>query len=164
MSLKTEFSEETKKAMRERNVARRDLMRFILAAVKNLEIELQREANDEEILQLLGKQAQQRKDSIESFQAGGREDLVAKEEAELAIISEYLPEQMSENEIKVLVEAVILEVGASGPQDMGKVMGKIMPQVKGRADGRLINQMVRDSLCVQSLSVLIWHWQEACAT
>ena len=146
MSLKTEFSEETKKAMRERNVARRDLMRFILAAVKNLEIELQREANDEEILQLLGKQAQQRKDSIESFQAGGREDLVAKEEAELAIISEYLPEQMSENEIKVLVEAVILEVGASGPQDMGRVMGKIMPQVKGRADGRLINQMVRDSL------------------
>jgi|TARA_B100001750_G_C15517570_1_gene608538 uncharacterized protein YqeY len=146
MSLKTEFSEETKRAMRERNVARRDLMRFILAAVKNLEIELQREANDEEILQLLGKQAQQRKDSIESFQAGGREDLVAKEEAELAIISEYLPEQMSENEIRVLVEAVILEVGASGPQDMGKVMGKIMPQVKGRADGRLINQMVRDSL------------------
>ena len=146
MSLKTEFSEETKKSMRDRNVARRDLMRFILAAVKNLEIELQREANDEEILQLLGKQAQQRKDSIESFQAGRREDLVAKEEAELAIISEYLPEQMSENEIKVLVEAVILEVGASGPQDMGKVMGKIMPQVKGRADGRLINQMVRDSL------------------
>lgn len=146
MSLKTEFSEETKRAMRERNVARRDLMRFILAAVKNLEIELQREANDEEILQLLGKQAQQRKDSIESFQAGGRDDLVAKEEAELAIINEYLPEQMSENEIRVLVEAVILEVGASGPQDMGKVMGKIMPQVKGRADGRLINQMVRDSL------------------
>ena len=146
MSLKTEFSEETKRAMRERNVARRDLMRFILAAVQNLEIELQREANDEEILQLLGKQAQQRKDSIESFQAGGRDDLVAKEEAELAIISEYLPEQMSENEIRVLVEAVILEVGASGPQDMGKVMGKIMPQVKGRADGRLINQMVRDSL------------------
>jgi len=71
---------------------------------------------------------------------------VAKEEAELAIINEYLPEQMSENEIRVLVEAVILEVGASGPQDMGKVMGKIMPQVKGRADGRLINQMVRDSL------------------
>ena len=146
MSLKTEFSEETKRAMRERNVARRDLMRFILAAIKNLEIELQREANDEEILQLLGKQAQQRKDSIESFQAGGRDDLVAKEEAELAIINEYLPEQMSENEIRVLVEAVILEVGASGPQDMGKVMGKIMPQVKGRADGRLINQMVRDSL------------------
>tara|TARA_B100001013_G_C24599381_1_gene438121 strand:- start:973 stop:1413 length:441 start_codon:yes stop_codon:yes gene_type:complete len=146
MSLKTEFSEETKQAMRERNVARRDLMRFILAAIKNLEIELQREANDEEILQLLGKQAQQRKDSIESFQAGGRDDLVAKEEAELAIINEYLPEQMSENEIRVLVEAVILEVGASGPQDMGKVMGKIMPQVKGRADGRLINQMVRDSL------------------
>jgi len=146
MSLKTEFSEETKQAMRERNVARRDLMRFILAAIKNLEIELQREANDEEILQLLGKQAQQRKDSIESFQAGGRDDLVAKEEAELAIINEYLPEQMSENEIRALVEAVILEVGASGPQDMGKVMGKIMPQVKGRADGRLINQMVRDSL------------------
>ena len=146
MSLKTEFSEETKQAMRERNVARRDLMRFILAAIKNLEIELQREANDEEILQLLGKQAQQRKDSIESFQAGGRDDLVAKEEAELAIISEYLPEQMSENEIRALVEAVILEVGASGPQDMGKGMGKIMPQVKGRADGRLINQMVRDSL------------------
>lgn len=146
MSLKAEFSEEMKRAMRERNVARRDLMRFILAAVKNLEIELQREADDEEILQLLGKQAQQRRDSIESFQAGGREDLVAKEEVELAIISEYLPEQMSEDEVRVLVEAVILEVGASGPQDMGKVMGKIMPQVKGRADGRLINQMVRDSL------------------
>ena len=146
MSLKTEFSEETKRAMRERNVARRDLMRFILAAVKNLEIELQREANDEEILQLLGKQAQQRKDSIESFQAGGREDLVAKEEAELAIISEYLPEQMTEVEIDGFIADILKKVDATGPSDMGKVMGALIPLVKGRADGKVVNAMVTAKL------------------
>jgi uncharacterized protein YqeY len=95
---------------------------------------------------VLARQAQQRRDSIEAFQAADREDLVQQEQSELAIIMEYLPQQMTENEIVELVKKTVEEVGAQGPSDMGKVMGRIMPQVRGRAEGRAVSAAVSQIL------------------
>ena len=87
-----------------------------------------------------------RKDSVEEFKKGGREDLVAKTEAEIAVLMPYLPQQLSEDEIRSLVQAAVEQVGASSPKDMGKVMGVLMPKVKGRADGKLVNTIVKEAL------------------
>ena len=145
-AIKTKLEDDLKSAMRERDVLRRDVIRYIRSEIRNQEIRLQRDLEDADAIQVLSRQAQQRRDSIEAFQKANRQDLADKERAELAIIAEYLPRQMSEAELDELASATIAEVGASGPRDMGKVMSAIMPQVRGRADGKAVSALVSEKL------------------
>ena len=129
-------------AVKAQDVLRRDTLRFCLAAVHNEEVAKRRDLNDEELTGVLSKQAKMRRESIEAFTKGARDDLVTKETAELRIIEGYLPQQMSRDEIATLARAAIAEAGATGPGDQGKVMQKLMPQVKGRAEGKAVSEVV----------------------
>lgn len=138
-----------KKATLNKDSTRVGTIRLLLASIHNKEIELRgqkKKLNEEDVLGVLQGQTKQRKESIEEFKKGGRADLVANEESELKIIKEYLPEQMSGDEIKKIVEKAIDETGASGVQDMGKVMGKVMVQLRGKADGGMVSKVVRECL------------------
>ncbi len=114
--------------------------------MRNEEIAQQKELGEDDVLQVINKQAQQRRESIEAYKSAKREDLVDKEQAELDIIVLYLPEPLSETEVMQIIEETITELGASGPQDMGKVMGKIISQTRGRADGKEISSKVAELL------------------
>ena len=146
MPLKTQLNEELKDAMRSGDVTRRSTIRFVLSAIHNEEIAKQTELDDEGILAVLSRQAQQRRESIDAFEKADRQDLVDKEKAELEIILPYLPEQLSADEIKELAGQAISDIGASGPGDMGKVMSQVMPKVKGRAEGKQVSSIVSDLL------------------
>ena len=145
-AIKTKLEDDLKQAMRERNAPRRDVIRYIRSEIRNQEIRLQRDLEDDDAIQVFSRQAQQRRDSIEAFQSANRQDLVDKERAELEIITEYLPRQMGEDEIRALVAQTVAETGAAGPRDMGKVMSAIMPQVRGRAEGRQVSALVSEKL------------------
>jgi uncharacterized protein YqeY len=136
MSIQARMQEDIKQAMRARDVLRRSVLRYLRSEIHNAEIAQQKELEDEGVLAVLSRQAQQRRDSIEAYEGANRQDLVEREKGELAIILEYLPQQLTRAEIDSLVEQAIAETGASGPSDMGKVMGRLMPQVRGRAEGR----------------------------
>ena len=136
MSIQSRMQEDIKQAMRARDVLRRSVLRYLRSEIHNAEIAQQKELDDEGVLAVLSRQAQQRRDSIEAYEGANRQDLVDRERGELAIILEYLPQQLTRAEIHSFVEQAIAETGASGPADMGKVMGKLMPQVRGRAEGR----------------------------
>ena len=142
MSLSEQLTDDLKQAMRSRDTLRRDVLRYLRAAVRNLEIERQETADDEAITGLLWRQARQRRDSIEAYAKGGRDDLVSKEEDELAIIMEYLPAELTDEEISEIAAKVVDEVGATSPREIGKVMGRIIPQVEGRADLKKVSQTV----------------------
>ena len=146
MALQEKLQQDLKDAMRSGDTARRDVIRFIRARIHDQEIERRASLDDDRIIDVLGQQAKQRQESIDAFKKGDRPDLVAKEEAELGIIREYLPAQLSEDEIAQIVRAAIDETGAAVPQDMGKVMGLVMPQVRGKADGRTVSRMVQELL------------------
>lgn len=133
-------------AMRARDQRRVSTLRMAMAAAHNRQIELGRELTDDEVIEVLGRQLKQRRESIEQFRAGGREELAAAEEAEAAILAEFLPEQLSPDELRDLVRAAVAETGASGPADMGRVMGALMPKVRGRADGKAVSEEVRRQL------------------
>ena len=143
MTLRSRLDEDLKAAMRSRETARRDTIRYLLSEVHKAEIAEQREFHDEDILRVLSRQASQRRESIEAFTKGNRQDLVNKEESQLRIILDYLPEQLSEGQVVELVREAIEEVGAAGPQDMGKVMGRVMPEVRGKVEGRVVNEVAR---------------------
>ena len=142
MSLSEQLTDDLKQAMRSRDTLRRDVLRYLRAAVRNLEIERQETADDEAITGLLWRQARQRRDSIEAYAKGGRDDLVSKEQDELAIIMEYLPAELTDEEISEIASKAVDEVGATSPREMGKVMGRIIPQVEGRADLKKVSQTV----------------------
>jgi uncharacterized protein YqeY len=146
MTMKTRLNDDMKQAMREKNVLKRDVIRYLRSEVRNQEIRDQKELDDAGVIQVLSRQAQQRRDSIEAYRDADRQDLVEKEEGELSVILSYLPQQMTQKEITDLVQQVVAEVGASGPADMGKVMGAIMPQVRGKAEGREVNAIVQQTL------------------
>ncbi len=146
MSILNRLSEDLKQAMRDKDVVHRTVIRLLRSELHNEEIARQAELTEEQVVAVLSRQAQQRRDSMEAFAKGDRKDLVDKEKAELAIVLEYLPEQMHREDITKLAQEVIEEVGAGGPQDMGKVMGKIMPQVRGRAEGREVSAIITDLL------------------
>lgn len=147
MTLKDRLNDDLKDAMRSRDTLKRNTIRLLLSAIGYEEIaRKQGDLDDDAITQVLTKQAQQRRDSIEAYTKGGRADLVAQEEAELAIVTAYLPAPLSAEEIGAIVDAAIADAGASGPQDMGKVMGRVMPQVRGRADGRQVSALVNQRL------------------
>ena len=145
-SLKQKLVDDLKQAMRGGDVVRRSVIRLLMAAIKNAEIAAQSDLTDADILGVIAKQAKQRQESIESFKQGNRPDLVAKEEAELAILNQYLPRQMTREEIEAEARRVIAEVGAQGPADKGKVMPQLIARLKGRADGREINAVVTELL------------------
>jgi uncharacterized protein YqeY len=133
-------------AMRARDERRTQTLRMAMSAAHNREIELGRSLTDEDYVEILGKQVKQRRESIEAFRAGGREAMAANEEAEAAILAEFLPEPLSAEELESLVRAAIAESGASSPTDLGRVMGKVVPQTKGRADGKVVSDLVRQLL------------------
>ena len=146
MTLKNQLNDDLKDAMRKGEVTKRDTIRLLLSAIRNEEIAQQKELENEGILLVASKQAQQRLESIDAFNSAKRDDLVAKEQAELDVIKLYLPEPFSNNKITQIIESVISETGATGPQDIGKVMGKIIPQTRGRADGKQISEKVGELL------------------
>ena len=146
MTMKSRLNEDMKQAMRDKNVLKRDVIRYLRSEIRNQEIRDQKDLDDPGVIQVLSRQAQQRRDSIEAYGDAGRQDLVDKEQAELAVIMAYLPQQMTAEEITDLVQRVVAQVGASGPADMGKVMGAIMPQVRGKAEGREVNAIVQQTL------------------
>ena len=139
MPLQTRLQDDLKQAMRAKDVMRRSVLRYLRSEIHNAEITQQKELDDEGVLAVLSRQAQQRRDSIEAYESANRRDLVEREKGELAIILEYLPQQLTRAEIDELVEQAITDTGASGPSDMGKVMGWLMPQVRGRAEGREVS-------------------------
>ncbi len=145
-SLVERIERELHAAMKGRDKVRTSTLRMARAALKNREIEKRSPLEDADVIQVLSTQAKQRRESVEQFRAGGREDLAAKEELELGVLKEFLPEELSEDELRALVEAVVREVGASSPKELGRVMSALMPKVRGRADGRAVNEMVRDVL------------------
>ncbi len=146
VSLKEKLGSDLKQAMRGGDKVRRSVIRLVLAAVKNAEIAQQTTLEDTDILGVIAKEVRLRQESIEAFKQGNRQDLVAQEEAELAVLQEYLPQQISREEIIVAARQVIEEVGAEGPGDKGKVMPKLIAQLKGKADGREINAVVTELL------------------
>ncbi|MBI2074321.1 MAG: GatB/YqeY domain-containing protein [Candidatus Levybacteria bacterium] len=143
------FQEELKKAMLARDGLKTSVLRMLLSAINYYEINkggAGYEATDEDVTSVIEKEVKQRRDSIEQFKAGGRQDLVNKETAELKLLDTYLPEQMSNEEIKKLVIEAIKVTCATSIQDMGKVMGALMPKVKGKADGSLVSKIVKEEL------------------
>ena len=146
MSLKETLQADLEEAMREGDATKRDTLRMLLAAIKQVEKDDQLVLDDEAVQKVLVRQAKQRKESIADAERAGRTDLIAEEEAELAIIEAYLPQMLSQDEIRDMAAQVIDEQGASGMQDMGRVMGQLMPRLQGRADGKLTSQIVRELL------------------
>jgi len=148
MNLKEKLNEDMKTALRKKDALRLSTIRLLLAAIKNLEIAKgkDKELKESDLLGALSAEAKKRKEAIEEYKKGKREDLVEKETKELEIIKEYLPEELSPEELEKIIEETIEEVGAKDLKDVGKVMGAIMEKVKGRADGKVVNQMVRERL------------------
>jgi len=146
MTLQQRIESAMREAMLARDPRRVGTLRMAMAAFQNRRIEIGRDLTDEDVVDVLSKQMKQRRESIEHFKAAGREAMVRVEEEESAIISEFLPQPLSEDELRSMVAAAITETGASSPADMGKVMGKITPQTKGRADGKAVADLVRAQL------------------
>jgi uncharacterized protein len=143
MPLKAEIQEAIKSAMKSADALTLSTLRLLLAAVQNEEIRVRKELTAEEIQKIIGTLCKQRGEAIELFRRGGREELAQKEEAELAILQRFLPQPLSEEEVKRLIRASITEAGATGVQDLGKVMKLVMPKVSGRSDGKRVNELVR---------------------
>jgi len=140
--MQEKLAADLKEAMKSGDKTRLEVIRMVRAGTKNEEIKQQKSLEDPDIFGVIAKEARQRRESIAEFTKGNRQDLVEKEEAELAILLEYLPQQISREEIVAAAGQVIEEVGALGPGDKGKVMQKLMPQLKGKAEGRDINEVV----------------------
>ncbi len=146
MALKEKLTNDMKAAMRAGDTEKRDTLRMLLAAIKQVEIDDQVTLDDQGVTAVLTKQAKQRRESIADYEKAGRSELAATEQSELAIIESYLPQMMSREEIRALAADVIAQLGVSDTKGMGQVMGRLMPQVKGKADGRLVNEVVRSLL------------------
>jgi uncharacterized protein len=141
-----EIEAEVREAMKARDAERRDALRLIVNALKNSEKELQRPLSDDEELQVLQRERKRRVEAAEAFRTGGAEDRALAEERELAILEEFMPEPLSEDEIEEIVDDAIAEVGATSMADLGRVMADVMPQIAGRADGSVVSQIVREKL------------------
>ncbi len=147
MSLKETLQQDLMTAMKTKDEASLSAIRLLKTAIMKVETAgEQKTATDEEIIQLVGKEIKQRKDSIEQFEKGGRPELAEKEKAELKVLEKYLPPQLGEDEIKAIIKEGISATGASSKADIGKLMGAIMPKTKGKADGGLVNRLVQEAL------------------
>ena len=148
MFIKDQLTADMKQAMKDREAGKLRLavIRMVRANIKNVEINDKRELNDDEVLAVLMKEVKMRQESLEEFEKAGRDELVAQAKEEIAILKKYLPEALSDDELKAIVAGVVAEVGATTMKDMGKVMPAVMAKTKGRADGKRINAIVRDLL------------------
>jgi uncharacterized protein len=146
LSLLDTINQDLKSAMLSKDVIVRDTIRMLLSDIKNFEINERAEANDINISNLINKNVKQRRDSIEQFQKGGREDLVSKEKEQLEVILKYLPTQLADDEIKDLVQQAIIELAAENMKDMGKLMGFLKPQLEGKADMSVVSNFIKEQL------------------
>ena len=143
MTLSGRIESAMRDAMRARDEQRTQTLRMVMAAAHNVRIARGRNLTDEEVVDVLTRQVKQRRESITMFRDAGREEKAAAEEAEAAILAEFLPQQLTEDEVTSLVRVAIAGTGASSPADLGRVMGRVSAQTKGRADGRLVSEVVR---------------------
>jgi uncharacterized protein YqeY len=146
LKLIEQIQEDLKRSMKAKDGNRVSVLRFLLSSIQNREIEKKDTLDDDEILAEITSSAKRRRESMEAFKEGGRMDLVEKEESELAILQEYLPAQLSPDEIRVVVQEIAAAVGATTTSDLGKVMKELMPRLRGKADGKLVNEIVREIL------------------
>jgi uncharacterized protein len=146
MSLAERIEAELKESMRRRDTDRRDALRLILNSLRGAEKELQRPLHDDEELQVLQRERKRRLEAADAFRSGGRAEQADAEERELAVLQEFMPEPLSEDELEEIVDSAIAEVGATSMGDFGRVMADVMPQVAGRADGSAVSQIVREKL------------------
>jgi hypothetical protein len=148
LSLKDRLVEDMKAAMKakEEGKVRLSVIRMVRAAIKNTEIDKKIDLSDTQVIEVLAREVKMRRDAMEEFSKAKRPDKVQELEEEVTILMEYLPQQLTEGEIRELAKEIIAETGAQGPKDLGKVMGVISPKTKGRADGKLVNQIVRELL------------------
>ena len=146
MSLIARLEDELKQAMVARDQERRDALRLILSSLRSAEKELQRPLHDDEELQVLQRERKRRLEAAEAFRGGGREQQALGEEQELAVLEEFMPAPLSEDELEEIIDDAIAEVGATSMRDLGRVMADVMPQVAGRADGSAVSQLVREKL------------------
>ena len=152
MSLRDRIQSDVATAMRSGDALRRDVLRMAQSAAYNLEKREQRTLSEEDYAAVLAKEVKTRRESVDAFRKGGREDLVAKEEAEIAILSEYLPQQLTDDEIRALVDEAVAATGASSARDIGKVMGWLSPKTRGRADGKRVSELVAAALAAADLA------------
>ena len=146
MALKEQLDADLKAAMRDKDALRLSVVRMLKSAVKYREIEIMKPLDDAGVLVVIGSEIKRRRDSVEQYRAGNRQDLVEKEEAEIRILQGYLPQQLTEDELRAKVDAAIASVGAKGPKDMGAVMKALVPEVQGRAEGKTVSEMVKARL------------------
>jgi uncharacterized protein len=146
VTLIARIEEELKTAMRERNAVRRDALRLILTSLRDAQKELQRPLHEQEELQVLQRNRKRHLEAAEAYRAGGNDERASAEEAELAILEEFMPEPLSEEELEAIIDDAIAENGATSMRDLGRVMADVMPQVAGRADGSVVSQLVREKL------------------
>ena len=146
MSLKEKLAEDLKQAMKDKDQLRKNVITMVRADIKQAEVDKRIELNDSDIIDVISKQAKQRRDALEEFSKGGRNDLMEETQQEIDVLLTYLPEQLSEEEIVKIVGETISEIGANSIKDMGKVMAAVLPKVKGKADGKLVNEAVKKHL------------------
>ena len=146
MALKETFMEELKNAMREKDEMKKNVVTMVRAAVKQVEVDNRVELDDEGIVEIIAKEVKKRKDALPEYEKSGREDAILELKSEIDYLMKYLPEQLSEEEVKEIVIATIAETGAAGMKDMGKVMSAVIAKTKGRADGKIISQLVKANL------------------
>jgi len=145
-TLTTRITDDVKAAMRSKDKDRLAVLRLITAAIKQIEVDQRITLDDDQVISVLEKMLKQRKDSIEQFSKAGRDELVAQEASEIEIIQQYLPEQLSEDEIKALIDEAISTTNAASMKDMGKVMGLLKPKLAGRADMGMVSRIIKDQL------------------
>ena len=146
MTMRDKLEDDIRQSMRDRNQARLDALRFLKSAVQAAEKSGGESLDDARMLDVVAKQVNDRRESIRMFQEGNRTDLVSKETAELQVLEEYLPPQMSREELESLIQDLVSQVGATSIRDKGKLMGRLMPQVKGKADGAIVNELATQIL------------------
>jgi hypothetical protein len=146
MGLREKIDADSKDALKSGAKDKVSTLRMLIAALKNKQIDKRRPLTEEEVVETVRSSIKQRKDSIEQFAKGGRQDLVDKETAEVAVLDAYLPQQLSREEVEAMVREAIAETGAQGSKDMGKVMKALIPKIGGRADGKLVSELVKHAL------------------
>lgn len=146
MSLQNQINSDFKEALKNKDTKRLSVLRMLKSSLQNKQIEIGEELNDEQISETVVKEVKQRKDSINQFTQGKREDLAKVEEGEIKILEKYMPKQLSEKELSQIIDKAIFKTGGGASQDMGKIMGMIMPQIKGKADGFLVSKLVKEKL------------------